>query len=302
MSAAYDWSLWSCRCRLVVTEPAMLSPARQIATAVLGDVDRACSRFRPDSEIRSLRAGWNDLSPTLADLVREALVAAWLSDGAVDPTVGAAMNALGYDADLAEVRARTGAAYRPGVRLVQPAPGWRSLRLDGQRLHRPAGVQLDLGATAKAVAADRCAARITDELGTGVLLSLGGDIATSGEAPGDGWRITVADLPGDVPQQVTVAPGGAVATSSTARRTWEHDGRRVHHVLDPRTGRPATGPWRAATVVAEDCSRANAASTGALVKGHDAVGWLSGLGLPARLVDHAGAVHTLNAFPREVAA
>lgn len=296
MTAAHDWELWTSRCRIVVTDPGTLPKAVRLADVLLAQVERASSRFRDDSEIRTLRAGWNDLSPMLADLMREALLAAWLSGGAVDPTLGAALTGLGYDRDLIDVPARG------GLRVVRSSVGWRSLRLDGNRLFRPADVQLDLGATAKAVAADRCAAAITAALGTGVLVSVGGDIATAGPAPGDGWQVTVQDLPTDAPQQVTLAAGAAVATSSTAKRTWVRDGRRLHHVIDPATGMPTESPWRAVTVVASDCARANTASTGAIVKGHDAISWLSGLGLPARLVDHTDAVRTLNAFPRGVAA
>jgi thiamine biosynthesis lipoprotein len=231
----------------------------------------------------------------LADLVREGLTAAWLSDGAVDPTVGAAMAALGYDRTLAEVRPGTG----PRLSVVSSAPGWRTLRLDGNRLFRPAHVQLDLGATAKAVAADRTAAAIADRLGTGVLVSLGGDIATAGTAPEGGWQVTVQDLPSDTPQQVTLHEGAAIATSSTAKRTWQHDGQTLHHVIDPATGAPTTGPWRTVTVVARDCARANTASTGAIVKGHKAAGWLRDLGFPARLTDHEGQVRRINGFPEE---
>ncbi len=291
--AAHDWELWTSPCRIVVTDPDRLDSALGIADELLAEVEVAASRFRPDSEVLNLRAGWNDLSPMLADLVREALTAAWLSDGAVDPTVGATLTGLGYDRTLAAVRADG----RPRLSVVPAVRGWRSLRLDGSRLLRPADVQLDLGATAKAVAADRTAAAIATALGTGVLVSLGGDIATAGPLPADGWQVTVQDLPSDVPQQVTLHPGAAVATSSTAKRTWQCDGRTLHHVVDPATGAPATGPWRTVTVVATDCARANTASTGAIVKGHKAVGWLRGLGFPARLTDHAGRVRTINGFP-----
>lgn len=296
MTAARDWELWTSRCRIVVTDPGILPEAVRLADVMLAEVERASSRFRDDSELRTLKAGWNDLSPMLADLMREALLAAWLSDGAVDPTLGAALTGLGYDRDLVDL------PTRGGLRVVRSSVGWRSLRLDGTRLFRPAEVQLDLGATAKAVAADRCAAAISAALGTGALVSLGGDIATAGAAPAGGWQVTVQDLPTDAPQQVTLAAGAAVATSSTAKRTWVRDGRRLHHVIDPTTGMPTKGPWRAVTVVAADCARANTASTGAIVKGPEAIHWLRDLGLPARLVDQAGAVRTLNAFPREVAA
>jgi thiamine biosynthesis lipoprotein len=281
----------------VVADVDRLDAAIAIADGLLAEVEIAASRFRPDSELLNLRAGWNDLSPMLADLVREALTAAWLSDGAVDPTVGATMAGLGYDRTLAAVRA----VGLPRLSVVPSVAGWRSLRLDGSRLFRPADVQLDLGATAKAVAADRTAAAIADALGTGVLVSLGGDIATSGPAPDGGWQVTVQDLPTDAPQQVTLNAGAAVATSSTAKRTWQRDGRTLHHLVDPATGAPTAGPWRAVTVVATDCARANTASTGAIVKGHKAMGWLRGLGFPARLTDEAGRVRTINGFPEEPA-
>ena len=293
--AARDWDLWTSPCRIVVADVDRLDAAIAIADVLLAEVEIAASRFRPDSELLNLRAGWNDLSPMLADLVREALTAAWLSDGAVDPTVGATMAGLGYDRTLAAVRA----VGLPRLSVVPSVAGWRSLRLDGSRLFRPADVQLDLGATAKAVAADRTAAAIADALGTGVLVSLGGDIATSGPAPDGGWQVTVQDLPTDAPQQVTLNAGAAVATSSTAKRTWQRDGRTLHHLVDPATGAPTAGPWRAVTVVATDCARANTASTGAIVKGHKAMGWLRGLGFPARLTDEAGRVRTINGFPEE---
>jgi len=295
--AARDWDLWTSPCRIVVADVDRLDAAIAIADGLLAEVEIAASRFRPDSELLNLRAGWNDLSPMLADLVREALTAAWLSDGAVDPTVGATMAGLGYDRTLAAVRADG----RPRLSVVPAVRGWRTLRLDGSRLLRPADVQLDLGATAKAVAADRTAAAIADALGTGVLVSLGGDIATSGPAPDGGWQVTVQDLPTDAPQQVTLNAGAAVATSSTAKRTWQRDGRTLHHLVDPATGAPTAGPWRAVTVVATDCARANTASTGAIVKGHKAMGWLRGLGFPARLTDEAGRVRTINGFPEEPA-
>ena len=103
MTASHDWQLWTCACRIVVTEPRRLDAAVAIADRLLGDVERAASRFRPDSEVLGLAAGWNDLSPMLADLVREALVAAWLSHGAVDPTLGATLVELGYDRTLADL-------------------------------------------------------------------------------------------------------------------------------------------------------------------------------------------------------
>ena len=88
-----------------------------------------------------------------------ALRAARLTDGDVDPTVGAAMSAVGYDRDFEHIIAERAASPL----TVRTVPGWREVHLDGRSLTMPAGVQLDLGATAKAWAADRSAARIAHQ-------------------------------------------------------------------------------------------------------------------------------------------
>jgi thiamine biosynthesis lipoprotein len=295
-----DWEQWSTSCRLVVTDADALGRAAAIVDDVLADVDLACSRFRPDSELLTLvrdPAGWSTLSPMLAHLLRTALGAAAQTEGAVDPTIGATLVDLGYDRDISEV-ASSGAT----VRVVRRPTGWRSLRLDDTRLWMPPGTQLDLGATAKAAAADLCAGAVSEALGVGVLVSLGGDIATAGVGPDGGWQVTVQDLPGDLPQQISLTDGAAVATSSTARRTWLRDGVPMHHLVDPFTARPSSGRWRCVTVVGPTCAAANTAATAALVKGDDAVAWLRHAELPARLVAHDGAVATLNQWPLDVAA
>ena len=140
------------------------------------------------------RTGPVPVSPVLAGALAVALRAARLTDGDVDPTVGGALSAAGYDRDFALVQ-RDG----PPVRLtVRSVPGWREIELDGAAglVSLPAGTRLDLGATAKAWAADRAAARIAAELGCGVLVNLGGDIAVGGPGSAGGWRIRVQDVTG----------------------------------------------------------------------------------------------------------
>jgi thiamine biosynthesis lipoprotein len=225
----------------------------------------------------------------MAHLLEEALVAARLTDGDVDPTVGGAVRRLGYDRDLRLVTDDGG----PVRAVITPVPGYRSLRLDGSRLHKGAGVELDLGATAKAAAADRAAALVHGALGTGVLVSLGGDIATAGAAPGSGWQVHVQDRDEDPWTQVELPAGSAIATSSTVSRQWRRGGRTLHHVVDPRTGQPARPVWRSVTVAAGTCLHANAVTTAALVRGEKAVDWVRGLGLPARFLRADGVlVHT----------
>jgi thiamine biosynthesis lipoprotein len=182
-------------------------------------------------------------------------------------------------------------------------PGCREVRLDGRSLTLPAEVQLDLGATAKAWAADRSAARIADRTNSGVLVSLGGDIAVAGPPPAEGWRIRVQDVtgpPGETPEGpyalIAIRDGG-LATSSTTARRWQRGGDVLHHILYPRTGLPAAPVWRTVSVAAGSCADANAASTAAVIRGRRALGWLTGLGLPARLVDATGAVFTVVGWP-----
>ncbi|TFB86423.1 FAD:protein FMN transferase [Cryobacterium algoricola] len=294
--ATEDWSLWSTSARLVVTDPALLPEARRIADAVLDDIDLACSRFRDDSEVMvkaPLFPVGALVSDTLADLMRLALASAAATDGDVDPTLGNALDAIGYDHDIRLIL-DDGVPVRA---IASPRPGWASVRLVGNRLTVPAHLSIDLGATAKAAAADRVAARIATELGCGVLVSLGGDIATAGPAPAGGWQVLVQDAPLDPSARVTLAEGLALATSSTQKRRWTKAGRPQHHILDPGSGVPAEPVWRSVTVAAESCHRANTLSTASIVRGHKAVAWLRELGVPARLVDADGVVVALGGWP-----
>ena len=200
---AAAWQALGTSVHLLVTDPQALPSARRMLTEDLAALDAACSRFRTDSEIVALdgapadgrgRIGPVRISPLLAGALAVALRAARLTDGDVDPTVGGALNAAGYDRDFALVR-----PDGPPVRLtVRSVPGWREVELDevAGLVTLPSGVQLDLGATAKAWAADRAAARIGAELGCGVLVNLGGDIAVAGVTPPGGWRIRVQDVTG----------------------------------------------------------------------------------------------------------
>jgi len=234
----------------------------------------------------------------LAEAVGVALRAARLTGGVVDPTVGPAAAALGYDVTFTRI-ARTG----PPPEL-HPAKGWQAVGWDPElRLLRlPEGATLDLGATAKALAADRAARAAAAAAGCGVLVNLGGDMSIAGATPAGGWRIAVADdhaePAGPAAPVVTLSSGG-LATSGTTVRTWERGGRTRHHIVDPASGDSAPAIWRTASVTAADCVDANTASTAAIVLGERAVDWLRTTGLPARLVRADGTVVCLNGWPQE---
>jgi thiamine biosynthesis lipoprotein len=286
-----QWAVWGTTARIVVTDPALLDAAAEIARAELGAVDAACSRFRDDSELRAAcRSGGRavTVSPLLADLVAAALQVARETDGDVDPTVGAALCGLGYDRDFAQI---TGRLVAPAVRVF-PVPDHRAIRLRDCELTVPDGVLLDLGATAKAAAADRIAALIAFRLGVGVLVALGGDIATAGPSPSGSWQVLVRDRPGDPSCTIMLPAGAALATSSTAGRTWGPD---LHHIVNPRTGRPAARIWRTVSVAASSCLRANALTTAAIVRGRGAFALLSDV--PSRLVTPSLDVLRLGGWP-----
>jgi thiamine biosynthesis lipoprotein len=311
---AAEWPAIGTTASVVVTDPAYLEAARHIVVEELAQLDLACSRFRSDSEVARLATrgnAWTAVSDVFADVLACALDVARVTDGDVDPTMGTDMNRLGYDRDFGEIQhvAAVGSdiAVLPLTYRLVYRPTWHDVEFDHakRRVRVPAGLVLDLGATAKAWCADRCAARIHRELGVGVLVSLGGDIATAGTGPDGGWVVRVQDLPDTTtgPHAVVVLRDGcAVATSSTISRTWQRGASRLHHILDPATRRPAAPIWRTVTAVAGSCVDANAATTAAIVRGRAAEPWLASRSVAARLVDHEGRVHTLGGWPSEVAA
>jgi thiamine biosynthesis lipoprotein ApbE len=285
---------------VAVSDPPALEAARAATERVISAFDRACSRFRADSEIVAVGRGGGGpvrISSLLAEAVAAALRAAALTDGDVDPTLGGALCALGYDRDFAELGARGPARVR-AARI----PGWQVVRLDREAstLALPPGLTLDLGATAKALCADHCAAAAAAASGAGVLVSLGGDLAIAGPVPADGWRVRVTDdhragvqAPG---QWITLREGG-LATSSTEVRRWETEAGPAHHLLDPGTGAPVRSRWRTVSVCAASCLDANVASTAAIIRGERALPWLEELGLPSRLVARDGSVRHLAGWP-----
>ncbi len=280
-----------------------LAPARDAVARIVEAADAAYSRFRADSELSRIIAGDGRpavVSPLLARAIDAALRAAALTDGIVDPTVGRALRLAGYDGDFGVVAARSG----PIVLRVAAAPGWRAIGWDPvrRRLRVPAGVELDLGSTGKALISDLGASAALEALppGAGVLVSAGGDIATGGIAPDGGWRVLMAEDSGsplDGPGEVVAIAGGALATSSTTVRRWRRGDLVLHHLIDPRTGRPADGPWRTVSTVASSCVDANTAATAAIILGSEAVPWLERTGFPARLVAVDGSVLGLNGWP-----
>ena len=287
--------------RVLISDGHQLAPALREADRVIAEVDGLASRFRPDSELSRVNSDPRpevSVSDGLAGLLAEALFWSRATDGLLDPTVGAALLAAGYDRDFSQLGEHAGAPAVPST----PAPGWHRVRLEGTLLSRPPGVLLDLGATAKAAAADSAASRAAAASGAACLVSLGGDIATAGPVPSGGWTVRIEDDHrggGDDPGQTVSLLARGMATSSTVVRSWIRQGMTMHHLIDPRTGRPAQGRWRTATVVADTCLQANALSTAALVGGDGAEDLLGRFGAAARLVAADGRVVHHGGWPSQ---
>ena len=291
---------------VAVTEAGALDTAKAVVERVVGEFDHACSRFRGDSELSAVNAAAGAavrVGPLLLEAVTVALRAARLTGGDVDPTIGRALISLGYDRDFAALPggSRDGLPA-VGAQPVASVPGWRTVTVDPERstIRVAGGVSLDLGATAKALAADRAAAEASAAAGCGALVSFGGDLAIAGPAPAEGWRIRVTDdhrAGFDAPGQWILLSSGGLATSSTAVRRWRTGSGTAHHLVDPLTGRSADSVWRTVSVSAGTCLDANIASTAAIVRGEKAAPWLEALALPSRLVRTNGTVLHVGGWP-----
>jgi thiamine biosynthesis lipoprotein len=225
--------------------------------------DRRFSRFVPVSELNLVNACDADtivVSTAFERMLLEALRAAALTDGLVDPTLGAAVEAAGYDRDFDELGSDPAPAGTAGTGR------WRELRLAGRCLSRPAGVRLDLNGIVKSRTVDD-ALRSMD--GTG-FVSAGGDLAT--RMPLD------VELPGGE----VVSVFGGLATSSRTKRRWLRGGEWQHHLVDPTTGRPSTSAWTDVTVCAATCLDADIAAKAAFLLDRDGPDWLDGHELAGR--------------------
>ena len=227
--------------------------------------DRRFSRFVQRSELNHVNAATTEvvpLSPAFHAMLLVALRAASQTDGLVDPTLGHAIEAAGYDRDFDELvpQAAPALAGRPG--------SWRDLRLNGRCLRRALPVRLDLNGVVKGRTVDDAVALIAD----GGFVSAGGDLAAT--------RPLDVALPGGGAVRVR----GGLATSSSARRRWLRGGRWQHHLIDPRTGRPSTSPWTDVTVCASTCLDADIAAKAGFLLGRDGPEWLERRGLAARFL------------------
>ncbi len=260
------------------------------AEARLNELEQRFSRYRDDSLVSVInqRAGTGVVTPL--DPEARALFALadqlWrFSGGRFDVTSGVLRHAWDFKA---------GQAVEP-ERLAELVAriGWSRVSLNDAGIALPdSGMELDLGGLAKEYAADAVVHWLRAAGISHGLVELAGDIATlGGQAGGDPWRVGIRDphRPGDSLLTVGLADA-AVTTSGGYERQFDHQGRRLHHLLDPETGLPGPGPI-SVTVLGDNCLTAGAIATVACLTPEDLVpAWLDDAGLPWLMVGRAGAL------------
>jgi thiamine biosynthesis lipoprotein len=213
------------------------------------------SRFEPSSELTRLNASggrWVAVSDELEGLLLAALEAHRVSGGLVHAGVLEAMRAIGYTRPM---RLGPTAAVLDRTRPVAPLP--ELLEVSAGRARLAAGAGIDLGGIAKGWLADRLAA----ELGDNCLVNLGGDLFARGAGPdGEGWPVGLGG------RTLLLSDQGA-ATSGVRRRAWRWEGAALHHLIDPRTGRPAVTDAGEVSVVAGSAAEAEVHAKAALLLG-----------------------------------
>jgi thiamine biosynthesis lipoprotein len=252
-SAVWEFEAIGTRWRIHTPQP-ITEAVRARVSAVIEDYDCTFSRFRDDSLVTRMAwdAGRWELPAYASDLLGLYKLVSAVTDGAVNPLVGASLAHLGYGADIT-LKASPG---------TLPAPEFNDVcTVDGRVLTTSEPITLDVGALGKGQLADLVLATLTDAGYTDVAVDAGGDVACAGaerrlgvEDPSDPRRVLA----------VVTLTDGALCGSSTGRRAWHRGGHdapeELHHVLDARTGRPVRGV-RATYASAPDAMTADAATT-----------------------------------------
>lgn len=289
-----DGLLERCRFRSMGTDVELLvvEPADGLlaeAEARIRRLEARWSRFVATSDVATVNraAGAPTVLPRdTVELIAAAVAWSHRTGGWFDPTVLPALEHAGYDRSFEDLGDEPAP---PGAPPVVPGVGGISIDHRTGCVLLPAGVRLDLGGIGKGRAADLVAEGWAAH-GVAGCANLGGDLRAVGRGPGGAWSVGVID-PAE-PDRLAATIGivdGAVATSSTVARRWTAGGRAQHHLIDPRTGRPAAGGPRSATVVAPTAEEAEVWAKVAIVAGPvEGAELLAATGLPALVVDDTG--------------
>ncbi len=257
--------------------------ALQVARGEALRIEHKYSRYRDDGVVHGINHSHGrpvPLDEETAHLVAYAATCHELSEGRFDITSGALRRVWKFD----------GGSHVPepdALRAVLEHVGWHRVTWDPPVLTLPEGMEIDLGGIGKEYAVDRAAALVAAEVGSAFLVNFGGDLfASAPRRGGRSWAVGVDD-PGRTGEGVLYRielDNGGLATSGDARRFVLHRGRRLGHILDPRTGWPVEGAPRAVTVIASTCLEAGTLSTLAILRGPGAAAFLEEQGVQYRVM------------------
>ena len=239
--------------------------ALDAAEETLRALDAGLDRHSAASAVSALNRDGTAEDAELASLTEIALTVGALSDGAFDPTVAPVMDAWDFTGDAPRVPSDA------EIAALLTRVGLEHLAVDGNTITLSDGAQLDLGGIAKGYAGD-AVRTVLGELGvTSAVIDLGGDVGLIGAKPdGSGWRVAVKD-PAEPSRflGVLTAADAFIVTSGVYERGFEENGVRYHHILDPKTGKPARSGLVSVTVVCGDGAWADALSTACFVLGEE---------------------------------
>ena len=280
---------------LVILPPAQAAHAEQVRE-LFAEWEARLSRFRADSDLSRLNASAGrpiETRDPLTHVLRRALRAAAATGGVFDPTLGRDLRDAGYAQSFQHLGAAA-EARKPGERISS----WRDVRIGALGVVSvPFDLSIDLGGIAKGMAVDAALNALQAEGVDYALVSAGGDLAVRGTLPGGRpWPVSISLAQRDM--TVTLA-GGALATSSTQKRSWQTEAGPMHHLIDPRTRRPSASGLVRATVHAPTCQAAEVAAKTALILGlEDGRRFLDRHGL-AGVLSTPDVSHTVGAWPAE---
>jgi thiamine biosynthesis lipoprotein len=229
-------------------------------------IEAKFSRYRRDNDIHRINHAEGapvEVDEETAGLLDYAATCHELSEGRFDVTSGALRRVWSFDGGD---RLPSEEAVREALRFV----GWHRVQWKNPILTMTPGMEIDLGGIAKEYGVDRAAALLGEAIDSPFIVNFGGDlVATGPRSGGRSWAVGIDDpgRPGEAALYRIELERGGLATSGDARRYVMNRGRRLGHILDPRTGWPVEGAPRSVTVLTSTCLESGTLSTLAYLHG-----------------------------------
>lgn len=251
---------------ILIEGPADLIP---LGFARLRQLEQAWSRFLPDSELNRLQArrgGWLECSDELVVALQHCIEMHAETHGLFDPTIRPSLELHGYDRTFAEVVHQ---AIRPsGVVLSTAAPGMAGLEISNNWVRLTPDMSIDLGGIGKGLAADMVADELIASGANSAYVSLGGDLHAAGEPVDEnGWQVPLIHPTTGATIDHHALYSGSMVMSTVAIRRWTRGDTEHHHIIDPRTGRPADTDVLAVAVADHSAARGEALAKAAIIAG-----------------------------------